>query len=157
MRTALSILCLTLGFLVVSVLTPGAEAAPPDTEDGRFTFHRADNGYLRLDGRTGQVSLCVRRPAGWVCQAVPDDRAALESEIARLQGENAVLKKELLSRKLPLPGGVRPDQAAPKPDDARPRLPDDAELNRVMEFIEKVWRRLVEMIDNVKREILRKT
>ncbi len=84
---------------------------PPESEDGRFTFHRADDGYLRLDGRTGQVSLCNRRPAGWLCQAVPDDRLALEAEIARLQGENALLKKELLSRNLPLPNNVRPERA----------------------------------------------
>jgi hypothetical protein len=140
-----------------SVIAPAAFAAPPDNEDGRYSFHRADNGYLRLDGRTGHVSICTRRPAGWLCQAVPDDRTAFEAEIARLQGDNAALKKALLSRSLPLPNGIRPDAPAAKPDNARPRLPDDAELNRVVEFIEKVWRRLVEMIMSVQKEIMRKT
>ena len=74
-----------------------AQAAQPENEDARFTFHRADDGYLRLDGRSGQVSICTRRPAGWLCQAVPDERAALENEIARLQSDNAALKKELLA------------------------------------------------------------
>ena len=67
---------------------------------------------LRLDGRTGQVSLCGRAAAGWACQAVPDERAALEAEIARLQDDNAALKKELLARGLPLPSGVKPTHRA---------------------------------------------
>jgi len=34
---------------------------------------------------------------------VPDERSALETEIARLQDENATLKKEPLARGLPVP------------------------------------------------------
>ena len=44
---------------------------------------------------------------------VPDERSALETEIARLQGENATLKKELLARGLPLPGASSPSGAKP--------------------------------------------
>ena len=88
-------------------LPAAAQNAPPDSEDGRYTFNRAEEGYLRLDGRTGQVSLCTRRQVGWACQAVPDERTALEAEIARLQRDNAALKKELLARNLPLPGMVQ--------------------------------------------------
>jgi hypothetical protein len=133
-----------------------AQTAPPENDDSRFTFHRADDGYLRLDGRTGQVSLCNRRPAGWLCQTLPDDRIALEAEIARLQSDNAALKKELLSRNLPLPGSVKPDPA-PRGEEPRLRLPSDPELNQMMSFLEKVWRRLVEMIVNVQKDLLRKT
>jgi hypothetical protein len=130
-----------------------AQPAPQDGEDGRFTFHRADDGYLRLDGRTGQVSLCQRRPSGWQCQLVPDERAALEVEIARLQGDNAALKKELLRRNLPLPNGMHQDRPAPKSNVQRRQLPDDDEINRIMNVIEKVWRRMVEMILSVQRDL----
>jgi hypothetical protein len=56
------------------------------------------DGVLRLDTRTGQISQCSRSDVGWACKVVPDERSALETEIARLQGENASLKKELLAR-----------------------------------------------------------
>jgi hypothetical protein len=164
-----------------------AQPAAPDAENGRFTFHPIENGYLRLDGRTGQVSTCARERSVWQCQAVPDDRAALEAEIARLQGDNSALKKELLSHNLPR--GAQPREVAPEagtdsktePDaksetqrNTEPkterkesdsatrneptlRMPSDAEINQMMTFLEKVWRRLVEMIMNAQKDLMRKT
>ena len=58
-----------------------------------------------------------------------------------------------MSRNLPLPNGMRPDQPAPSRSVQRPQLPDDAELNRIMGVIEKIWRRLVEMIASVQRDL----
>lgn len=138
-----------------SALAAAAHAQPssPEGGDTRFTFYRADDGYLRLDGRSGQVSMCHRRTSGWQCQLVPDERAALEAEISRLQSDNAALKKELLTRSLPLPNGMRPESAAPKSQVQRPQLPDDAELDRIMGFMEKIWRRMVEMILSVQRDL----
>jgi hypothetical protein len=135
-RTALSLVILAL--CTASAL---AQAPAPESEDTRYTFNRVDDGYLRLDGRTGQVSFCVRRTVGWACQAVPDERTALEAEIARLGAENAALKKDLLARNLPLPGTVKPD----------------AELNKMMGFLEKVWRRFVDMIAALQKDILHKS
>jgi len=132
------------------------QIAAPQSDDKRYTFNRVDEGYLRLDGRTGQVSICAQRPAGWACQAVPDERAALETEIARLQAENAAVKKELIARNLPLPGSVKPDAPAANPDEPRLQLPNDADLNKVMNFVEKVWRRLLDMIATVHKDMLKK-
>ena len=143
-----------LGLAVPSVAW--GQTAEPQSDDKRYTFNRVDEGYLRLDGRTGQVSICAQRPAGWACQAVPDERAALEAEIARLQAENAAVKKELIARNLPLPGTVKPDAPAANPDEPRLQLPNDADLNKVMNFVEKVWRRLLEMIATVHKDVLKK-
>ena len=65
----------------------------------------------------------ARAMSGWTCKAVPDERSALETEITRLQGENAVLKKELLARGLPLPGVSSPPVA--KPGEPELKLPSD--------------------------------
>jgi hypothetical protein len=130
-----------------------AQGAQPEGEDSRFSFFHADGGYLRLDGRTGQVSLCTRRQAGWLCQAVPEERAALEAEIARLQGQNAALKKEVLAHDLPLPGGVAGDA----PPTGGPLTRADREGSQIMSVIGDVWRRLVAMITNVQRDLLRRS
>jgi hypothetical protein len=145
------------GMQFVGSLAAWAQSTAPPGDDTRYTFNRINDGYLRLDGRTGQVSVCTQRPAGWACQPVPDERAALEAEIARLQTENAAVKKELVAHNLPLPGTVKPEPPAGKPDEPRLQLPNDADLNRVMNFIEKVWRRLVEMVETLHRDMLKKT
>src|ERR1700681_1979420 len=143
-----------LVFVVVSYALLCDSASPqgtqPENEDSRFSFFRADDGYLRLDGRSGQVSICTRRQAGWLCQALPEERAAFEAEIARLQRDNAALKKEVLAHDLPLPGGVRPD-SPPAKTGLRPPAASDREVNQVMSVIENVWRRLIAMIVSVQR------
>jgi hypothetical protein len=52
------------------------------------------DGILRLDADSGQVTICNTRALGWACQAVPEDRAALETEIDRLQADNRALKRD---------------------------------------------------------------
>jgi hypothetical protein len=134
-----------------------AQTPPPEGADSRYTFHRVDDGYVRLDGRTGQVSMCIQRPIGWACQAVPDERSALEAEIARLQGESAALKKELIARNLPLPGAVRSEPPAAKEEPPRLQLPNDADLDKVVTFFEKIWRRFVEVIVTLQKDLQNKT
>jgi hypothetical protein len=97
------------------------------------------------------VSYCARRPAGWSCLATPDDRAAFELEIGRLQSENAALKKALLDRALPLPG-ASPEAAAPRPPQDL-KTPSNAEVDRVMSLFERIWRRLVELMANLHRDL----
>jgi hypothetical protein len=133
-----------------------AQDAAPGPDDGRFTFHRVQDGFLRLDSRTGQVSMCTRQSAGWACRAVADERAVLENEIARLQGDNAALKREMLARGVPLPNGVKTDPPVARGSDQELKLPSNVELERMMVFIEKAWRRLVEMMVNIQRDVLKK-
>jgi len=98
----------TIGGVLIGfcLLVPAlADETTPDNEGGRYSFSKQADGVLRLDTQTGDVSLCSQRSVGWACQAVPDDRAVLENEIARLRRENVVLKKDILGRGLPLPAG----------------------------------------------------
>ena len=134
---------------VLAALIPAAQAQPAlDSENGRYTFSQVSDGMLRLDTRTGAVSLCAKKDAGWACNAVPDERAALENEIARLQRENGALKKDMLARGLPLPGGVASAPPADKQRELNLKvpLPSDAEIDRVMSAFEKMWRRIVDMV-----------
>jgi len=133
------------------VVAPAAHAqSAPDSENGRYSFSPVSDGMLRLDTRTGQVSLCARKDAGWACNTVPDERAALENEITRLSRENGAMKKDMLARGLPLPGGIA--GSAPPPADQQRELnlkvplPSDAEIDRVMSAFEKMWRRLIDMV-----------
>jgi hypothetical protein len=123
-------------------------------DNGRYTLKQIGDKFIRLDSRTGAVSQCTSGAVGWTCNAVPDERAALESEIERLQKENAALKQSLLGK------GIDPQKPAitgrkddPSSSANEPRLPTDADIDRAMAFMKKVWRRLVEMMADMQRDM----
>jgi hypothetical protein len=148
-----------IGALIGFCLLPAALAdeATPDNEHGRYAFSKQADGVLRLDTQTGEVSLCSQRTVGWACQAVPDDRAVLENEIALLRRENAVLKKDILGRGLPLPAGAMSEPPAVSEDQRLPSLNENADLDRVLTFVRRMWHRLVEVIARAEKQIMDKS
>jgi hypothetical protein len=131
---------LTAVMTVLLLALTAAHGAEPDSAHGRYAFQAVPDGLMRLDTATGQMSLCAKHAAGWVCAAVADDRAALDAEVGRLARENAQLKSALVAHGLRLPDGVT-GEAGGSQD-----LPDDRQLERVMSFFERVWQRLIEMV-----------
>jgi hypothetical protein len=150
----------------------------PDSENGRYTFTPNADGVTRLDTRTGKVSTCSDKGNGWACYAIADERAAFDAEIGRLQSDNDRLKKEAdalrvendslkaqLAQRGPTVSG-KIDDPMPKSDKmATPEvttkdgqrkleipLPSDQDVDRVMGFIERAWRRLIEMANRIQRE-----
>jgi hypothetical protein len=142
------------------------DAPPPATDDGRYTFHRIADGFVRLDSHTGQVARCGWIAATWSCKMAPDERAALESEITRLQRDNVELKKSLLSRGIDLPSGMLavvepppvPPTGVPDPSAREPQGPkalSEADLDRAYSFVKNAWRRLVDMMADLQRDMQR--
>jgi hypothetical protein len=133
-----------------------ADAPAPDTEGGRYVFSKQADGFLRLDTQSGAVSLCSERPVGWACQAAPEDRAVLENEIARLQSENAALKKVLLTHGLSLPPGMAPE-APGAANEPTLRLPSDADIDRAMAFVGQVWQRFMDALARAQKQVFNKS
>jgi len=149
LAVAITGVCLTVPALAGDVA--------PGNDEGRYTFSKVADGFVRLDTQTGEVSLCRQRTVGWACEAVPEDRAVLENEIARLRSENAALKKDILSRGLPLPAGTMPEPPVVRGDDRAPRGQGFSDLDRVMAFVGQVWHRLVEAIAHAQKQVLNKS
>lgn len=166
--------------LLVAVSGAGgavAETPLPDGENGRYTFTPSADGVVRLDTRTGKVSTCTDKGSGWACYAIADERAAFDAETGRLQAEIDRLKQEAdalraandsLKAQLASAGqsGGKIDEALPKSDrlpqpqvtekDGQRKLeiplPSDQDVNRVMSFLERAWRRLVETANRLQRD-----
>jgi hypothetical protein len=132
------------------------EARSPETGEGRYTFSRMNGGYVRLDNRTGQVSYCSKRSVGWTCQLAPEDRGVLENEIVRLQEENASLKKELLTHGLSLPGSMKGEAPAAQNERSSSQT-GELNVERVRSMVEKAWRRLVDMISTLQKDMMKKS
>ena len=136
-----------------------AAQSAPDGENGRYSMTPIPEGVLRLDTRTGTVSTCTRNGSGWACYAVPDERSA----IGRLQAEVEKLKGQIAAG--PTVSG-KIDEALPKSDPLKKEpkiaegerrieipLPSDQDVDRVMSFLEKAWRRLIEMANRVQKDV----
>ena len=110
------------------------------------------------------VPTCTNTGTGWACYAVPDERAALDAEIGRLQSDNEKLKAQLAARDPVVTGKI--DEPLPKSDSLKkpdPKvaegerkieipLPSDRDMDRVMSFLEQAWRRLVEMANRMQKD-----
>jgi hypothetical protein len=134
-----------------------ADEGTPDTNGGRYTLNKVTDGFVRLDTQTGEVALCSQRTVGWACQVAPEDRAAFESEIARLRGENAALKQALLSRGLPLPSGATPERSGSHDNDITIRLPDNADIDRAVAYVGRLWNRFVDAVNRAQKQMLNKS
>jgi hypothetical protein len=116
--------------------------AAPDADQagGRYRMTPAEGGaFLRLDTQTGAMSVCQRKDGRWACEAVPDERRALETEIDRLKSEVRRLE-ELLA--LPDPGtpdGKRAQRSGPKLS-----LPSEEDLDRAMDYAQRMMRKFKE-------------
>src|ERR1700684_4145690 len=114
------------GLLVAAALpfAAGAVSAQPmpDAENGRYALSPIADGVLRLDTRTGAVSTCTNGATGWACYAVPDERAAMDAEIGRLEADNEKLRAQLAARDQ-APGKIdepKIDEPLPKTDPLKP-------------------------------------
>jgi septal ring factor EnvC (AmiA/AmiB activator) len=189
------------GAAMVVLAVPALAQSTPDSENGRYTFSPTADGVLRLDTRNGSLASCHNRVAGWSCYAVPDERAALDAEIGKLQRENTQLKdnlarfkdeqarfdrdiaalkeahlrldtermklKEELDRREATAPPAKIDAPLSKEDSQKKgaardagrtnklelQLPDDREIERVVSFVERAWRRLIEMANRVQRDV----
>jgi hypothetical protein len=151
LATLIACLC-----LVVPVLPVWADEGTPEGEEGRYTFSKIADGFIRLDMQTGEVSTCSQRTVGWACQAVPEDRAVLEKEIGRLRAENALLKRDLISRGLPLPAGTMPEPPVVR-ENGRGLHRGGSDFDRMIAFMGRVWQRLVEAITQAQKQVLNKS
>lgn len=161
--------------------SPAPPAPHPDqvarAETGyRFAFHPSGDGYLRLDRATGAVAVCAPEGNTWTCSVARDDRAALDTEVARLQRDNAALKNALLEHGIALPGGIAPapapspspqaddagkpaagnDQSIPRPPQTVPPSPGTMPApgeRRVVDAVMRTWRRLEEIMSDLRREL----
>jgi hypothetical protein len=122
-----------LALICLAALAAPAHAQPADpaTENGRYSMTPVQDGFLRLDTRTGAVALCRLVNGAPECRLAADERAALENEIGRLQAQNRDLRLK-----------------APGPGDAGPPsgLPSEQDMDKALSFAERFMRRMMRIM-----------
>lgn len=141
---------LVLATLLVAVAISAAQAQ--DSRGGRYTMHKTDDGFVRLDTETGAIALCQKSDAGWGCKPIsgasasPSEPQQFEprDEVDRLARENADLKAEIrrLDELLSLRGNR--DRPATAPHDFK--LPTEQEVDQALNYVERMLRKFQERL-----------
>jgi hypothetical protein len=123
-----------LTFALLAAASPALAQQPADpatTENGRYSMTPVQDGFLRLDTRTGAVAMCRVVNGAPECRLAADERAALETEIGRLQAQNRDLRLK-----------APPGPAAAPP----PNLPSEQDMDRALSFAETFIRRMMRIM-----------
>jgi len=134
----------------VAFLLPGATAAAlftatagvyaQDGDANRYTMERTDDGIVRMDTATGEMSLCQERDGRIACALAGDERSALDERIARLEQRLSAMEKEIAD--------LKADRAT---------LPTDKDLDRAMGAMENFMRRFFKMVDDLNKDFKDRT
>jgi hypothetical protein len=107
------------------------QPADPATENGRYSMTPVQDGFLRLDTRTGAVAMCRLVNGAPECRLAADERAALDNQIRRLEAENRDLRLKASG-----PGAAKPPSG----------LPSEQDMDRALSFAEKFMRGMMRIM-----------
>lgn len=107
--------------------TAGANAA--DSE--RYRLEKTEQGYVRMDTQTGEMSICEERAGQLICKLATDARTAFEDELGRLQDVVAKLEARIGRLEAALP--ARSPSA----------LPSEEEFEQTLGYMERFLRRFL--------------
>ncbi|MCB1510771.1 MAG: hypothetical protein KDJ36_07690 [Hyphomicrobiaceae bacterium] len=136
---------------------------------GRFTLHKTDDGFIRLDTQSGETSLCRKVEKTWSCTPMDDGAARLRKRIAELEQQNSALSREVrilrddfttLERHREGGGGQNRD-GRPNRDnrDDRPggryqfRLPSEQEVDRALDYFESMLKKFQDRLKRLERDV----
>jgi flagellar motility protein MotE (MotC chaperone) len=123
----------------IALALVGAQVFAQDNPD-RYTLEKTDRGYVRMDRRTGEMSLCEERSGQLVCQLAADERAAFQDETERLEAAIEALEERVAKLESGLSAQL--DQA----------LPTEEEFEKTMGYMERFLRRFMGIAKDFENE-----
>lgn len=133
-------------------------ASAQDRGAGRYTMHKTDDGFVRLDTETGAVSLCRKDGTSWSCRDIASGEersgqsAAGESgrDTATLERENKELKDEIARLEELL--GLRGPRANRPPRQHSFKLPSEKDVDHAFDYFERMLRKFQDRLKRLERE-----
>ncbi len=138
---------LALGIMLAALL-PGSIASGADTDN--FRLERSANGYVRMDTRTGEMSICEEKWGELVCRMAADERTAVQDEIERLQDELKSLEARLDER------SELEERVAKLENSLAARIertmPTEEDFNRTMSYMERFFRGFIGIVKDLESD-----
>lgn len=121
--------------ILASALALPVLAAAHAEEAERYRLEKSDTGYVRMDTKTGEMSICEERAGQLVCKLAADERSAFQDEVDRLRADLKSLEERIA--KLEKPG--------------LPLLTDE-EFDRTMSYMEKFVRGFMGIVKDLEKD-----
>ncbi len=123
--------------VLVATATLIAIAAPASDEE-RYRLEKNENGYVRMDTRTGAMSICQDTGGQLVCRAAADERTAYEDDIERLQDGIHELEKRVTALE---------NRAIPEM-----MLPSEENFEKSLSYMEQFFRRFMGIVKDLEKD-----
>ena len=126
-----------------------AIAGAQENRAGRYTMHKTDSGFVRLDTETGAVSHCHKKDDAWRCQDMASTATASPGEFKRLKKENADLKAEI--KRLDELLGLRGNRNRSAADRNAFKLPTEKEVDQALDYFERMLKKFQDRLQRLER------
>jgi hypothetical protein len=148
--------------LLAGALCLAVPALAQDTgaPSGRYQIAPDEDGFVRLDTRTGAMTHCGKREGAWRCDVLADDRAGVDRRLDALDSEVGALKAEIgrltaalsaMEKKFQTSPAVPPSATDPSATDPSAGAREE-ELDEALSFAERLMRRFFDMVRELKSE-----
>ncbi len=127
----------TLAFALAAI-APVFVLSADAQEAERYRLEKTEDGYVRMDTRTGEMSICEERNGGHlVCRTAADERSAFEDEIDRLNASLRALEDRVAAlEKAPAASG----------------LPTEEEFDKTMGYMERFFRGFMDIVKDFEKD-----
>lgn len=127
--------------LFVSLALAGTAAlagsALSEDQDGRYRLEKSETGYVRMDTRTGDMSICEERSGQLICRLAADERSAFQDEIDRLQSQVETLDGRVAKLE---------NSLAAKLENS---LPTEEQFEKTMSYMERFLRGFIGIVKDM--------
>ena len=138
-------------FVVLAAFTACAGvASAQDSRPGRYTMHKTDDGFVRLDTETGAVSLCRKSAESWGCEPMAGTGPSLTAEVARLKSQNAELRAEIKRMEENL--GLRGDRNKSAENRPNFKFPTEKEVDGALDYFERMLKKFQDRLKRLEQK-----
>ncbi|MCI5078238.1 hypothetical protein [Oricola sp.] len=120
------------GLFAAATLAIAASAVQPAAADaGRYVMETTEDGYVRMDTATGEMSICAEKNGQLICKLAADERAAFQDALDRLE-ERVSRLEDKAARSL--------------------AVPSEEEFDRGLDNMEQFFRRFLGIVEEFDRK-----
>jgi hypothetical protein len=136
METIMRHAAATVSVLLGTMFAVAAAAA----EAERYRLEKSDNGYVRMDTDTGEMSICEERGGQLVCRIAADERSTHQDQVEQLEAAVEALEDRVTALENSLAARIEKS------------LPTEEDFERTMGYMERFFRSFMGIVKEFEQE-----